>query len=89
MSAGLKMQRLGMVDVLGRVVAERDDLYVLQPHDMEGFEPPPVVADAHPDDRVERAPDLEALIADLEVALLEMLKRASGRCSECSGRWTL
>src|SRR5215469_8895443 len=75
-----QMHRFGMVHVLGRrVVAERDDLDALQPHDAEGFRPAPVVADAHADDGVEGAPHFEALVADIEIALFEMLERRVGQ----------
>ena len=65
-----------MVDVEGRrVVAEHDQLDALQAHDPIGLRPAAVVADQHADDPLERAPDREAEIADLEVALLEVLER--------------
>src|SRR5712664_2483580 len=72
-------QMLGLagVDVLDRrVVAERDDLDPLQPHDAVGLGPAPVVADAHADDAAEGPAHGEAEIADLEIALLEMLEAA-------------
>ena len=70
------MQRLGMVDVIGRrVVAERHDFGALQCHDAERLGPAPVVADAHADDGVKGAPHLEALVADIEIALFEVLER--------------
>src|SRR5947207_13891255 len=65
----------GIMNVLGRrVVAERHDLDPLQSHDAERLGPAPVVADAHPDDRMEGAPYFEAFVADLKVALFEMLE---------------
>src|SRR5437764_15037259 len=70
------MLGLAVMDVLDRgVVAERDDLDALQPHDAVGLGPAPVVADAHAHDRVLHAPDAEAFVPDIEIALLEMLKR--------------
>ena len=75
-----QVHRLGVVDVLGRgIVAERHDLDTLQPHDAERLGPAAVVADAHADDRVEGAPYFEALVADFEIALFEMLKRRIGQ----------
>src|SRR5579862_9560691 len=71
-----QVNRLWIMDVLRwRVVAERNDLDSLQPHDAEGFGPAPIVADAHADDRVHRPPHLEALVADVEIALFQMLER--------------
>ena len=70
------MLGLAVVDVLDRrVVAERDDLDPLQPHDPVGLGPAPVVADAHADDGVHEAPDPEPLVADIEIALFEVLER--------------
>ena len=70
------MLGLAVMDVFDRrIVAERDDLDPLQPHDAIGLGPAPVVADAHADDRVKGAPDFEAFIADVEVAFFEMLER--------------
>ena len=70
---------LAMVDVRDRrVVAERDDLDPLQPHDTVGLGPAPVVTDAHADDRVIGAPHLEPLVADIEIALFEVLERRIG-----------
>src|SRR5204862_5138501 len=67
---------LAVVDIFDRrVVAERDDLYSLQPHDPTGLRPAPVVADAHAHDGVLHAPYPEALVADIEVALFKMLER--------------
>src|SRR4051812_29379191 len=67
---------LAVVDVLDRgVVTEGDDLYPLQPHYPVGLGPASVVADAHPDHRVLHAPDPEPLVADIKVALFEMLER--------------
>src|SRR5881396_1819075 len=69
------MLGLAMMDVLDRrVVAERHDLDPLQPHDAPGFRPTPVIADAHPDNRIISAPHPEALVADIEIALFEMLE---------------
>src|SRR5205809_7684545 len=69
-----------MIDVLDRrVVAERHDLDPLQPHDAPGFGPAPVVADAHADDSIVSAPYFEALVADLEIALFEMLEGSIGQ----------
>src|ERR1700744_6337156 len=71
-----QMLRLAMMDVLDRgVVAERDDLDALQPHDAIGLGPAPVVAAANADDGVIGAPYLEPLVADIEIALFEVLKR--------------
>src|SRR5215203_3476735 len=56
-----------------RVEAEHDELDALQAHDAVGLGPAPVVADAHADDAAEHAPDREAEVARLEIALLEML----------------
>ena len=71
---------LGVVDVLGRrVVAERDDLDPLQAHDAKRLRPAPIVADAHADDGVEGAPHFEAFVADLEVALFEVLEWRVGQ----------
>src|SRR6266699_1120247 len=71
-------QMLGLagVDVLDwRVVAERDDLDPLKPHHPVGLGPAPVVADAHADDRILHAPHPKALVADVEIALFEVLER--------------
>ena len=57
-----------------RVVAEQDQLDALQAHDAIGLGPAAVVADQHADDRIERPPDRKAEVADLEVALLEVLE---------------
>ena len=62
--------------IVGRVVAEHDHLDALQPHDAIGLGPAPVVADAHAHDAAEAAPDAEAQIAWLEIALLQMLMSA-------------
>ena len=59
-----------------RVVAEHHHLDALQAHDAVGLRPAPVVADAHAHDAAEGAADREAEIADLEIALLQMLERA-------------
>ena len=64
--------------VQGRVVAEQHHLDVLQAHDAVGLGPAPVVADAHAHVAAERLEHREAEIADLEVALLEMLERPLG-----------
>src|SRR5216684_4650748 len=70
------MLGLAGVDVLDRrVVAERDDLDPLQAHDAVGLGPAPVVADAHADDRILHAPYWKALVADVEIALFEVLER--------------
>src|SRR5216683_928164 len=74
-------QMLGLagVDVQDRrVVAERDDLDALQPHDAVGLGPAPVVADAHADDRILYAPYPKTLVADVEIALFEVLERRLG-----------
>src|SRR5260221_5452903 len=60
----------------GRVVADQHHLDALQAHDAIGLRPAPVVADRHAEDTAKRAPDLEAEIAGLEIALLQMLKGA-------------
>src|SRR5262249_8811466 len=57
-----------------RVVAERHDLDPLQPHNAECLGPAPIVADAHADDDIADAPHFEAVVADLEITLFEMLK---------------
>src|SRR5205814_4980665 len=59
-----------------RVVAEQDELDTLQSHHAIRLGPPAVVADAHAHDRTAIARHRPAEVADLEVALLEMLKRA-------------
>src|SRR5580700_4619864 len=82
-------QMLGLagMDVLDRrVVAERDDLDALQPHDAIGLRPAPVVADAHAYHRVERAPYLEPLVADIEIALFKMLERCLGQVLGMAGQ---
>src|SRR5438477_1778756 len=69
------MLGLAVMDVLDRgVVAERDDLDALQSHDAVGLGPAPVVADAHAHDGALHAPDAEAFVPDIEIALLQMLK---------------
>src|SRR6266853_5157512 len=74
------MLGLAMMDVLDRrVVAEGHDLDPLQPHNAPGFRPSPVVADAHPNDGVKDAPYFEALVADVEIALFEMLEASIGQ----------
>jgi hypothetical protein len=50
----------------------------LQAHDAIGLRPAPVVAHRHAKDAAERAPDLEAEIARLEVAFLQVLEGALG-----------
>ena len=59
----------------GRVVAEHDELRPLEREHPISLGPAPVVADAHPHHAVQGAPGAEAQVADLEVELLEMLKR--------------
>ena len=61
-------------DVRRRVVAEEHELGPLKPEHPIGLRPAPIVADAHPDDAVERPPRRKAEVADLEIALLQMLK---------------
>ena len=64
-----------MIDVVRRrVVAERDKLDPLQAHHPVALGPAPVVADHHADHAAERAPDREAQVADLEVALFQVLE---------------
>src|SRR5882672_11887014 len=60
----------------GRVVADQHHLDTLQTHDAIGLRPAAVIADRHAKDAAKRAPDLEAEIAGLEIALLQMLKGA-------------
>src|SRR5204863_1920321 len=48
----------------------------LQAHHAIGLRPAPVVANRHAEDAAERTPDVEAEIARLEVALLQMLECA-------------
>jgi hypothetical protein len=50
----------------------------LQSHDPIGFGPAPVVADAHADDRILHPPHPKALVADVEIALFEVLERRLG-----------
>src|SRR6185295_9829742 len=57
----------------GRVVADQHHLNTLQAHHAIGLRPAPVVADRHTEDAAERTPDVEAEIARLEVALLQIL----------------
>ena len=72
-----QMLRLEGGGVLVRcVVAERDDLRPLQAHRAVGFRPAAVVADRHAVDGAHGAPDREAEIARLEIALLQMLPGA-------------
>ena len=61
-----------------RVVAQQHHLDILQAHHAIGLGPAAVVADAHAHVAAERPHDREAEIADLEVALLEMLERPLG-----------
>src|SRR3954447_6786613 len=71
-----QMLRLAVMDILDRrIIAERDDLDPLQPHDPVRLGPASVIADAHADHRVHEAPNPETLVADVEIALFEMLKR--------------
>ena len=61
---------------MGRgVVAEQDQLNALHAHDPIGLRPAPVVADAHADVGVERAPYRKTQISRLEISLFKMLKR--------------
>lgn len=60
------------------VVAEHDHLDALQAHDAISLGPAAVVADAHAHDAAETAPHLEAVIAWLEITLLQVLVRAAG-----------
>src|SRR5207237_359658 len=69
-----------------RVVAERHDLDPLQPHDAPGFRPTPVIADAHPDDRIESPPHPESLVANIEIALFEMLEGCLGQMLRMPGK---
>ena len=64
--------------IIGRVVAEHDHLDTLQSHDSVGLGPPPVVAYAHAHDAAECLPHFEAVVARLEVALLEVLVGPAG-----------
>ena len=73
---GAKVRRLGVVDVEGRrVVPDEHHLDPLKAEHTERLRPAAVVADRHPEDAAERPPDREAEVADLEVALLEVLER--------------
>ncbi len=60
--------------VHGRVVAERHQLDGLEPEHAEGLRPAAVVADAHADPAAEGVEGGEAEVADLEVALLQVLE---------------
>src|SRR5579875_2894862 len=51
----------------------------LQAENAPGLGPAAIVANAHADDRVTKPPDPEAVIADVEIALFEMLKRSLGQ----------
>src|SRR5258707_12377815 len=84
------MLGLAIVNVLDRrVVAERHDLDPLQPHHAPGLGPTPVVADAHPDDRIISAPYPEALVADIEIPLFEMLEGRLGQMLGMAGQGDL
>ncbi len=61
-----------------RVVAQHHHLDVLQTHHAISLGPAAVVADAHAHVAAERLEHREAEIADLEVALLEVLERPLG-----------
>ncbi len=61
-----------------RVVAEHDHLDVLQAHHAVGLGPAPVIADAHAEVAAHRLPHAKAQVADLEVALLQVLEGAPG-----------
>src|SRR5262249_21752004 len=52
----------------------------------EGLGPTAVVADAHAEDAAHHAPDLEALVADLEVTLLQVLERRLGQVLGMTGQ---
>lgn len=85
-----QVRRLAPVDVPARrVVAQHGELGALQAHHAEGLGPAPVVADAHADPRAERLPDLEALIANLEVLLLQVLERRLGLVVRMAGQMDL
>src|SRR5262245_66523069 len=63
-------------DTLARcVIAEQDHLGAFERHYPIGLRPTPVIADAQAHDAAEGPPDTEAQIADLEVALLQVLVR--------------
>ena len=57
-------------------VAEEDHLHALKPHHAVRLGPPAVVADTHADEPAEDPPHAEAQVANLEVALLEVLEGA-------------
>ena len=73
----------------GSVVAEQDHLHALQAEHPVGLRPAAVVADAHPEDPVKGAPHRKPEIADLEVALFEMLERRFGKVVRVSGEMDL
>src|SRR5215469_865694 len=84
------MLGLAVVDVLDRrVVAERDDLDALQPHDARRFGPAPVIADAHAHDGALHAPHAKPLVADIEVPLLQMLERRMRQMLGMAGEMNL
>src|SRR5438552_18740176 len=70
------MDGLRVVNVrIGRVESQNDHIDTLETHDSEGFGPAPVVADAHSNEPIERAIDFETSASNLEVSLLQFLKR--------------
>ena len=82
-----QVRRLPVVDVdLRRVVAEQDHFHALEPEHPVGLRPAAVVADAHPEHPAEGFPDRKAEVADLEVALLEMLERRFRQVLGVSGK---
>src|SRR5207244_3639584 len=60
--------------VCRRVVTKHHHLDPLQAHHPVGLRPSAIVADAHPDDSIERAPRAKPQVAHVEIALLEMLE---------------
>ena len=69
-----------------RVVPQHHHLDVLQAHHAIGLGPAPVVADAHAHVAAERLEHRKAEIADLEVALLQMLERPLGLVLAMAGQ---
>ena len=58
-----------------RIVAEHDDLDVLQTH-AAVFRPTAVIADAHPHDAVHCVEDREPEVSGFEIRFLQMLERS-------------
>jgi hypothetical protein len=84
------MGRFVPVDVPGRrVVAQRDDACALQAHDAIGLGPAAVIAQALADARAQHVSDTKAVVADLEVLLLQMLEGCIRLVVAGPGRWIL